>query len=952
MAVPSEQTQGRSAELRFGVLGGVWCSVGGTPVAIGSPGAQALLMLLLRGANQVLPIERIIAGLWTDEPPATARTIVHGYVSRLRRCFGELDPAGETVRLLTRPPGYQLLVDESLVDLYQVRRLLSRARGRPAAERAELLRRAADLWTGPTPVRPPAESVTVDLEELRLVVAAERIEAELELGHHADLIGELRLLVAEHPYDEGLVGQLIRALYGAGQRVDALACYRDFHDRVADELGIDPGPRLLRLYEMLLRDDPGLRGEPAVEPPPTPAHLAPAQLPPAATAFTGRTEELAWLDGLLAVAPDTLGVRVAVVTGAPGVGKSALALTWGHRVSGRFPDGVLYAALRGFDPGHAPREAGDVLPRFLLALGLRAEELPADAEEQASLYRTLLAARRVLVVLDDARDSEHVRPLLPSGPGSLVLVTSRRRLDGLIARSGARLLPLATLPPAQAVGLITAAARDGGAAITAAQAAELARLCDRLPLALRVIAARLTVRPGQDVAALVAELADERTRLSTLDVENADTSVRAALDVSYRGLHPAIGSAFRMLGLAPTSSVDPYLVAALCGTDVPCAGRRLRALAEANLIAEAGGDRFVLHDLVRLHARGLAETELSAGDADVALGRLLAYYRATADGARRLLHPPRDDLDMADRYPASARPALATAEQAVAWFDTEWPNLDALLETTVAAGRHLDAWHLVLLTSHYLGARASYANWSRWARIGLASARVIGDVEGEVLMLIVLAVARSRFGRGHEALDDAQLALRLATDLGDPRHIRTALGTVASGLFGQDRFREALACDQESYQLSVDAGDLMGQAHALNNMSQVEQAMGQRTRAAEHVAAAVELFARIGDVADHLLALNNLIELRMELGQLDEAERLARQALDRAAERAPDLQTAFAQELHGRVLLARGDPAARAQLAAALRESEAVGAPRAADLAELLRGLPADDPPRRPELGV
>lgn len=938
---------GPPAGLRFTVLGPVGVFVDGEPVAIGSPGARALLLLLLMHANQVLSVDRIVDGLWGDDPPATARTIVHGYVSRLRRVLERAD--GTSARLVTRAPGYEMRVEESRVDLFMARRLLDASHGQGSARRAELLRTAAGLWRGPVPVNPPTDAVAVELAELQLVIIAERIEADLELGRHAELVGELRNLVRAHPFDEVLVAQLIRALYGAGQRADALETYRTFQRRVADELGIDPGPQLRGLHESLLRDDPTLRETPAVaDPPPvTPHSVVPAQLPPAASAFTGREVELAWLDGL-ADDQDTVATTVAVITGSAGVGKSALAVTWGHRMVARFPDGVLFAALRGFDAELPPTNADDVLPRFLLALGVKPADLPEDADEQGALYRSLLASRRVLVMLDDARDSEHVRPLLPGGSGSLVLVTSRRRLDGLVARSGARLLPLATLALGPATRLISAAAEMAGVPITVRQSADLARLCDCLPLALRVVAARLAVGPGRAVDNLVGELSDERTRLAALDLEDADTSVRAALDVSYRGLHPAIGSAFRMLGLVPGPTVDPYAVAALCATDVVAARRRLRSLAEANLLAEAGAHRYVMHDLVRLHAKELARTELTELDTADALDRLLDYYLCACDQARRLLHPPRDDLDLRARHPRIALPTLVSATSALDWFDAEWPNLSELLHTTVSADRHRQAWQLVLLTSHYLTTRGTYADWSHWALTGLASARLAGDAEGEVLMLIVLATARSRYGRAAEALADAQFALRLATELGDPRHIYAALGNVGGCLYEQGRHREALYCDQESYRLAVRTGDLMAQAHALNNMSQVEREIGQSQPAVAHVRAAIALFDEIGDIGHRRLATNNLIELCLELGALDEAETLARQALDAIGMERPDLQHAFTRELYGRVLLARKDPCAVDELRSALVWSQRLDSPRTAAITELIASL---DRPDGPDIG-
>jgi tetratricopeptide (TPR) repeat protein len=737
-----------------------------------------------------------------------------------------------------------------------------------------------------------------------------------------------------------LVGHLIRARHGSGQRAEALERYYEFRRRVADELGIDPGPRLRQLHGLLLRDE--LPSATAAAPSAGPAGdrpPVPAQLPPGAT-LVDREHQLSWLDRLLDTSSG-VGPTLVVISGPAGVGKSALAVTWGRRAAAEFPDGVLFAALGGSDPARPPRPAAEVLPRFLLALGEPADKVPDDPDEQAALYRSLLASRRVLVVLDDARDSAHVRPVLPGGPGSLVVVTSRRRCDGLVARDAARRLVLGPLSDEPAAALIADAAAEAGVPMSAEQARRLAALCGNLPLALRVVAARLAAHPIRSVEGLLAELADRRTRLAALDIEYADTSVRAALDVSYRGLHPAVGGAFRMLGLAPGPSVDPYVVAALCDTDLPGAIRRLHALAEANLVEETAEHRFGMHDLVRLYAAELAETDRREAHrdhvADRAVRRLLDYYLATCDRARRLLYPPRDDLDFADRR--IALPPLAGPADALAWFDAEWSNLAALLADTVAAERHRIAWQLVELVSHYLTTQARYPEWSFWANTGLAAARAAGDRDGEALMLIVLATARTRYGQAEDALRDAREALRVATEINDSQLIRTALGNVAGGLYWLGRLPEALSCDQESYRLSVAAGDRMGQAHALNNMSQVERALDRRIDAVEHARAAVELFAGLGDAAHHLMALNNLVELCLELDRVGEAEPLVRQALALSATGRPDLQQAFARELFGRVLLAKGDPAAERELRAALELTEELAAPRADELRALLDEL-------------
>lgn len=949
------------AGLRIAILGPVRVAVDGEPIPIGSPGARAVLMMLVLAANRVVSIERIIDGLWGDDPPATARTIVHGYVSRLRRVLDSVDPRHGGARIDTHAPGYELRVDESRLDVFEARRLMGESRNRPPERRAELLRAAEALWRGPVATDPPAAEVTAELDELRLVITTERIDADLELGRNAEVITELRALVRAHPYDEGLVAQLMRALYGAGLRAEALDCYLQLRRRIAASLGIDPGPELSGLYERLLRDEPSVTGsapaagtsgtsgrssaslEPAAAGPDTRAapgvsvgSVVPMQLPPAASAFTGRENELSWLDGVLARRAG--GPTIAVISGPPGVGKSELVLHWAHQWVGEFPDGVLFTALGGFAAGHAPVAPETVLTRFLIALGVSVQELPDDVDEQAALYRSLLASRRVLVVLDDARDSAHVRPLLAGGPNSLVLVTSRRRLDGLVAGSGAKLLMLDALPAEPAARLISDAAADAGIAVTSQQAGELARLCDHLPLALRIVAARLTVEPAQSATALLAELSDEHTRLAALDVEDADTSVRAALDVSYRGLRPPIGDVFRLLGLMPGRLIDPYPVAALCAEDLASTRRWLRALTEANLLVEVGGDRFVMHDLVRLFARELA-AGLRAEQRSAAAGRLLRYYLTACDVARRLLFPPADDLDFSAEAGRFAIPPLDTPLDAVTWFDAEWQNLSELLNETRDAGRHAEVWQLVLVASHYLTRRIGYAEWSAWGRVGLAAARAAGDRVGEVLMLIVIATAQSRYERAGQHMADAVEVLRAARELGDPRHIRRALGNMAGAFQGQGRYREALACDQESYRLAVEGGDLAEQANALNDISQVRWAMGEADDAVRNGQASVELLHQLGDVDGWRLAMDNLAELYVALGRLDEADGLINTVLGLSVGQRPDLQYAFARELAGKVLLARGDPGSAEELRAALALAETVDSPHLRQIRELLASL-------------
>ncbi|MGH3759134.1 BTAD domain-containing putative transcriptional regulator [Actinophytocola sp.] len=698
------------AGLRFCLLGPVQVLVHGRNVPIGGPGMRGVLAMLLLEPNQVVPLDRMVDVLWRHEPPASARTMVQGYVSRLRQRLAEIDGgtgtgtgAGSDVRIATASPGYRIEVDEALIDVTVARSLLAEARGTPAVRRADLLRQAQALWRGTELADLGGRLVAPELTELRLAVLEARFDADLELGRHHEIIGELTHLVDEQPYRERLVGQLVLALYRSGRRATALAAYQSFAHRAAEELGMDPGPQLRGLHLRVLRDDTTLL-EPSPEPVITPriGVLVPAQLPRAPSGFAGREEELAWLARLLPGETKPAESAVAVLAGPAGVGKTALAVLWAHRVADRFPDGQLFASLRGFDPQHAPASAADVLTQFLLALGVSVDDVPVDVDDRAALYRSILADRRVLVVLDDARDSEQIRPLLPAGSSSLVVVTTRVRLDALVAWTGARLLVLGTLAADAAESLLEHMAGTPAQGRDRELRRRLARLCGHLPLALRIAGARLTGGPQWSVADLVEELADERGRLSALDLEEADTSVRAALDVTYRRLRPEHAKTVRVLGLFPGTMIGPYPVAALCGVDVEQARRWLRMLAGSFVVTETSRDVFVMHDLVRLHAQELAEHELSGVDKEAARARLRRYYLIGADLAKRQLRAgAADEKPVSERFPDVPCAAMSSPADAIDWIDQEWANLLAVVEAGLETGQEQEIVWLARLASEF-----------------------------------------------------------------------------------------------------------------------------------------------------------------------------------------------------------------------------------------------------------
>ncbi|MFD0199846.1 MULTISPECIES: AfsR/SARP family transcriptional regulator [Saccharothrix] len=921
--------------LEFGVLGPLQVLADGRQLVIGRKGMRGLLAMLVLDANRVVPIDEIVDSLWADEPPATARTIVHGYVSRLRRMLEEADPAG-SARILTTPPGYQLSVDPWRLDFHRARQLVSSARGKAAPIRAQLLRESLGLWRGPVLADVPGDPVTSDLEELRLAAVEERIEAELELGRHLELVGELRQLVNEHPFRERLVGHMMRALYRSGQRADALEAYQRFHRRVVDELGIDPGPGLRVLHEQVLRDDPALSSPGLAEPavvPPRPGVVVPAQLPAAASGFIGRDEELAWLDRLCD-GRDLAATTIAVVNGAAGIGKSELVVTWGHRRAEQFPDGLLFASLNGFAPGRDPVEPAEVLARFLLALGVPADGVPRDLDDRVGLYRSVLARRRVLVVLDDAWDPEHVRLLLPPGAGSVVLVTSRRRLESLVVSNGARMLTLDTLSDEEAIRLVDEVVGKPLSDQEPAAVRMLVELCGNLPLALRIAAAKLVFSPEWTVEALVAQLSDDAARLRTLDLADTGLGVERALAVSYRNLPPELAETFRAAGLVPGRWVSPHAIAAVCDIDLGTAAARLADLADAHLLVEQWRGGFVLHDLVRLYARGVVEHR------ERGLRRLMDHYLCACDHARRLIRPVSDGLDFTGD---SAAPRPATSAQALSWFDKEWPNLIALVHAGSEVGLHEQVWQLVRLVHTYCVTRLVSREWRGIAEFGLASARVIGDRRGEMLVLHAMHDINNRAGALRGTLEQAELAHRIAVDLNEPRYLVMTLDQLALALVAEGRVEEALGYHREAVEVARRDGDALGEATVLNNLAQVEQRLGQRETAAQHQFLAMEIYHRNGDERAYAVAMNNLAELYAELGLLPEAEEHARQGVELARGGSMQFEEAFGRQVLGTVLAKRGERvAAQAELAESLRLFVRLGSPRAMLVRTALEALTSE----------
>jgi tetratricopeptide (TPR) repeat protein len=594
----------------------------------------------------------------------------------------------------------------------------------------------------------------------------------------------------------------------------------------------------------------------------------PRQLPADVVGFVGRTTELNTLDAWLAAGEgDTAPTAVGVVAGTAGVGKTALALRWAHRVVDRFPDGQFYVDLRGYDP-QDPVPADDALTGFLRALGVAAAAVPPEPAERAALFRTLVAGRRLLVVLDNAADAEQVRPLLPGGAGCVTLVTSRDRLSGLVARTGAHRVDLPLLPDQDAVDLLTRLVGDRVPADPAA-AVTLARRCAGLPLALRIAAEYLAANPATSPAELTGELADEQRRLDILNAGgDARTAVRAVLSWSYRGLEPAAARAFRLLGRNPGADVDRHALAALADVGPAEAARLLDRLGGAHLVHETAPGRYALHDLLRAYAGELADADGTA-EPDAAVGRLLDHYVAAAAAAADALSP-HDRYGRPTAVSGPGRPDLGEPAAARAWLDANRANLVAAsgLAAVVAPDRAVALsavlWRYFDEGAHFIDALAVDAR-------ALRAAIDLGDPRAEAMIRRNRSSALRRCGRLAEAIEEAGRALELFTAAADHRGTARALCLLAAVHWQVGEYDAALDCAHRARALLIEVDDPPALGIALSNLAGVYERRGDYDRALHHARAALVIFTRIGDRVGAARTCGNIGAIYERLGRYEEA---------------------------------------------------------------------------------
>ena len=907
--------------MRFRILGPVEVQVDGGWRSIGATKWRTVLAVLLLRAGEVVLTDQLISEVWPENAPATAVNLISVYVLRLRRLIG--DPDGEI--LVTRSRGYQLRAGPDDVDAQRFDRLAAQGREALSAgdcqRAASLLIEALDLWQGSRALADVPDSDLVGaaasgLEEARIAALELRINADLGCGRQAQVVAELRSLLAEHRLREGLWALLMRALYSSGRLAEALEAYAQAREVIADELGSDPSAELQQLHEQMLRAGVGpgsqfsatktaaadspfaasppeapVRGDERAGRPSRPgvprrravAEPLPlvAQLPADITDFTGRADHVQNLRDLLSGPrrPDSPGaVVVAAVIGAGGLGKTTLAVHAAHLLRGSYPDGQLYANLVGANA--LPVAPAEILARFLRDLGVEPARIPASEEERGAQYRSLLAGRKVLIVLDDARDAAQVRPLLPGSASCAVLVTTRNRVPDL---AGSRFVDLDVLDADESRQLFASIIGPGRADAEPGARDDVLAACAGLPLAIRIAGARLAARGNWTVRSLARRLSDERRRLDEL--KTGDLAVRACFEVSFASLprgrdgdvDPA--HAFRLLGLWPGSSIGLPAAAALLGQPEDQVADALEELVDAQLLQSPAPDRYQFHDLLRAYAADRADAEEKKEIREKAIRRLLTWYLHTVNTVSRVVSPHRYPFELAAGDTGREPLSFPSVNEALNWCEVERANLVTATRQATAQGLHVLAWQLPVAAYGFLNRRTYWADWVDTHQIALSSARMLGDKRGEALVLNNLGIAFTRRGMD-EAADYFEQALAIRREISDlPGEAQTATN-LADAYLRLKRYDEALDLLKRALEIQRQAANPYSEGVVLNNLGEAYLALGRIGEAVDSLERAREMFAGIGDIRGEGYALDNLGEAYLARGLAADAVDVLKQALD------------------------------------------------------------------------
>jgi DNA-binding SARP family transcriptional activator/tetratricopeptide (TPR) repeat protein/DNA polymerase III delta prime subunit len=853
-------------DIQFAVLGPLRAWRLGTELPLGTPQQRVLLAVLLVHAGQPVPVSVLVDALWDEEPPRTAVNVIHRYVGKLRRLLEPDLPVRADGRWLLRDgAAYRLRVDAGSADVLRFRELAAQARaawGRAAGEEAMgLFLQALMLWKGPcaSGTRPGAgaEAAFTALDQECLAIVVEAADVALAGGAATKIVRAVRAIASYEPLNEALHARLILLLASAGQRAEALAVFRALTGRLADELGIDPGPEVRAAYQQVLRQQTGV-----VTPRPRVRAMVatPAQLPGDLRAFSGRAADLRRM--LDAARSPERPMRLALIDGMPGVGKTTMAIHLAHELAGQFPDGQLYANLRGYDPVGAVTDLADTLRHFLLALGMAGNQIPPSLDAQVGLYRSLLADKRVLVVLDNARDAGQVSPLVPGSSGCLTVVTSRNRLTGLVAKSGGHPFTLHPMPVQDARAMLVARLGDGRGEQEPQAVDEIVAMCAGLPLALAIAAARAATYPQVPLRTIARELASAQDGLDVFS-RHGDTAIdlRAVFTGSYRTLSPDAGRMFRLLASHWGPDVSVAACRSMTGMTPSDTDAALLELTWTQLLTEHVPGRFQFHDLVRVYAMELSRELDSAQDRDAATRRMLDHYlssgtyMSTAVPMRPIATPLPTQTPTDGVHPEMPSDETDT----MGWFTAEQQVLTTIVTRAGSAGFTAHAWQLAMVMLNFFQSQGQFLAWVTTMHTGLDAARAAGDVPAEARAARGLAGGYYHSGDSANALRYLTLAQRLADGLGwttEKAHILRNTGDVLAelGHTAIGDYARAYGCYERAAELHRELDEPRGLANCLVGLGTCLVKMGEPERGRDLHRQAIELFQSVGDVAGEAVA--------------------------------------------------------------------------------------------------
>ncbi|MEV1240284.1 BTAD domain-containing putative transcriptional regulator [Nonomuraea sp. NPDC050022] len=911
--------------IHFSVLGPLRVRSAAAEISLSGPKQRIALATLLLHANERVSADRLIARMWDGDESSNARAALQTHLTRLRRALG--DPG----LIQTFDGGYTISVTADSLDLLRYREIIRRSQRSGPAEELAALTEAMALCGEPLLANVPSE--TLHREEVSLVVeeqvrTLERwSELHLEWGRPEQGIAVLRSAIARHPYRERLWANLILALHRSGRQAEAMETYQSVTHRLLEDLGVGPGEPLRRAHRSILVADEYEVAD---------APMTPQQLPSGIAHFTGRLAELARLDRLVADLPGRS--EIVVIGGPGGAGKSALAVHWAHQVIDRFPGGQLYLNLRGFGPG-GPMDPKVAIETLLRAMGVSATSLSADLDARAAMLRSTLAGRRMLLLLDNARDSAQVRPLLP-GANSLVLVTSRNQLRGLAARDGARRLSLDPLTPPESLELLEKVIGARQVADERDAAVRLVKLCDGLPLALSVIAER--AHRGGGLARIVSALEDEKARLEQFGIGEDDpmADLNTALLWSYRALTAPVARMFRLLGLHPAGDLSLEAAAALAGVAPQEAGALLDHLVAAHLVKQVQPDRFELHDLVHLYATGRAVEEETAGERDAAVDRLLDWYLYTVVEADRQMLPHRV-RDFVEPHTSQISPlTFDDHRQARNWLEREYHCLRSVIAWAAANGRAGHAWRISIGMTTFFDRYIPWHDGLEFTRSALRAAEIAAEPAGQGFTLNSLGCVHFDMGEHEIALSRFKQSLSRFRQAGHARGEAMLLGNLGlvHGELGDTA--EGRRCLERALTLYESLGGQYGIAHLLDNLGIVSHLAGDHELAVEYYRRALTATASNGNTDVRGDIWRNLGRAYVALRDWRRALRCFREAVALYEGKGNRRWLAMCLIDLGRALADAGrrEPA-RGVLLSALAELKAMDDPRVGEVATILETL-------------